>query len=423
MWLVLKPYGQDVFGTARTEWDEDGQYMMFSDNRSPEPHKIILAEMQELACDSVKEVSRAIVKLLPVKYAFPSIDIGALKDRPGHGTSLFRQPANKPLFDKLTSEFYDAFIADGTHKASLRKRVTRFQRLEQMVLEALLVAIALTCGIPPRIFQLVDMVYSGSEGHKRNLSLMKKSLTLSCSKSKALNRTHHAGVWVLPDELTILVLFILGVLRAASIRMLEALQLQVPIELQQRIFVFTQAKTSKYCSWQSVFASNVLRTTTEATIGLALGPVRLRQIMTAIYRRHFPSLITTKSSQEKVTASFANRQADHTDGTSDCYYGLDLGATSGILISDAALDNCLEVSKTWHAALGMLPASRQFFTTIGRMEIAQRTQHQHIALEQARWWICRNYHASQSDRQVSRFIAKQVIKDAPFLEFLTSVSI
>src|SRR5260221_14081691 len=71
-----------------------------------------------------------------------------------------------------------------------------------------------------------------------------------------------------------------------------------------------------------------------------------------------PSNLNRSSYQANLRTSVANRQADHTQQTSNLHYRVSLGPSSTLNLSDADVDRFIEVSEAWQAILDLVPGSR-----------------------------------------------------------------
>ncbi|KAF8874663.1 hypothetical protein BD779DRAFT_1678632 [Infundibulicybe gibba] len=219
---------------------------------------------------------------------------------------------------------------------------------------------------------------------------MKNLAIIGWPKSKTHTRTHQACLWAFPPHVSETLLLYLGIIRPVSIKLCNALGQQPRHSLDTHIFVSNSPpKPGDKDGWSPEFTTMVLRTlsTKHSDISLPLDSARLRQIMTAIFRKHFPRLALTPS---KAT-SYVDMQGDHTGTTSDRNYGIHLGPVTGLHISDTAVDVYLEISQVWHATLGLMPVNHHFVESLQKLEMYRINVNKITALNHTRWLVCHDY--------------------------------
>ncbi len=380
LWLIIHPYSTQVNGNTRTIWMDQGHTLLYSDPGCQRPFRIKLTSflvMVRQLVDNVKDLYRS---FLPPGYEPPTMNISDLTDNGSLGQSIFEQPTNHAIFTPLADAFYNAAIADSTRSCQ------EFHHQEQKLLQALLAAVSVTVGIPPRAFQLAGMLYKASKVncHKRSLYIKKGVVILGWARaSKSLKSVYQASFWALPGDLGKIILNYLGIIRPASIKLLQSESMDVPDSLNTHIFAFTKGPKLKSSAWPSTHISTILKAATGSKIGLETSPARLRQLMTAVFRKHFPAFIQATPFQTLI------HYAGHAIQTPKNMFHVFFG--SKVSVSDESVSHHIMVSQVWQGVLGMLPNKCGFFASIRGPSERQIRDNQASALDQARWLVYRSF--------------------------------
>jgi hypothetical protein len=246
---------------------------------------------------------------------------------------------------------------------------------------------------------------------------MKGRLIFGWPRSKAFSRAVQAALWSLPPELGQIITVYLGVLRPVALKIAEDALLEPSPDSKHMVFANTISVGARADCWSSDYICGVLKARTAEPIGLSLGPQRLRQILSAIFRKHLPILIdpTIRSSyQANLRTSVANRQADHTQQTSNFHYGVSLGPSSSLNLPDADVDRFIEVSEAWQAILDLVPGSRNFLDCLHGVPQYKESVYRDFAYERVRGLVCKNYNLG-GDCTSSRKTAVSLLSSLRFV--------
>ena len=377
VWLMIHPYAAQVKGSTRIEWSDYGHTLSYSDPGCQKPFQIGLSSFIVMVQQLVANARDLYTSFLPRGYEPPSIDISILRDNGSLGQSLFEQESNRAIFTPFIENFYNAVLSEA------QRTRQEFHSQEQKLLQAIMVVVSMAIGVPPRAFQLAGMLYKADENscYKRNLYIKKGVLVLGWARSKSFKSMYQASLWALPADLGELVLHYLGIIRPASIKLLQTTNVDVHEDLYTSIFVFSRSPKSKRCIWSTTHVNSILKAATGPKINLELSLPRLRQLMTAIYRKHFPALIQVTTFKTLISYGGGhptNANIFHNFG-------------SRISISDESVSRYIEVSQVWQGALRMLPNRCGIFASIKGLSDRQKRGNHAFALDQARWMIRRSF--------------------------------
>ena len=429
VWLIIWLYAINAITKTQTQWDDKGHELTFSDSRCA-PHRIHLNNLRALARSLVTDTQKHLEELvptdIPISELLGAVDLRSLRDDPASQCSFLEQ--NNEIFEPLVEKVLLSLTslnqakplrrrkptAEGKYHSNLLK--TWFHK-EQRLLQSILCAYLFTCGIPPRGFQVAESRLTSSKAGKRNIFVMKGYLVFGWPRSKAFSRTVQAALWALPPAFGQIVTVYLGVLRPVALRMAEDAGLNPSLDAKQMVFANTIPVGQRAGVWSSDYISRVLRSQTEKPIGLPLGPQRLRQIMSAVFRKHLSTLIdpTAQSSyQAHIRTSHANRQAGHTQLTSNLHYGVSFGPLSSLNLSDADVDQFIEVSQAWQAILGLMPGSRRILDLLYAVPQFKKSIYTEFAYERACVLLCKHYKLG-GDPKASGEAAKSLLSSLPFV--------
>ena len=134
--------------------------------------------------------------------------------------------------------------------------------------------------------------------------------------------------------------------------------------------------------WSTTHVNSILKAATGPKFNLELSLPRLRQLMTAIYRKHFPAFI--QATPFKTLIAYGGGHPTHVNVCHN-FFG------SRVSISDESVSRYIEVSQVLQGALRMLPNRCGIFASIKGQSDRQIRSNQAFALDQARWMISRSF--------------------------------
>jgi hypothetical protein len=248
-------------------------------------------------------------------------------DDPASDSSIFEQ--NEHIFSPHVAQISDSLLSDGESHGLKGENGVKFKRCqawlnkEQKLAQHLLGAYYLSAGIPPRAFQAADLRHESSSSGRRHLLTFKDRVVIGWPKSKSFNRSTQAALWALPLELGKFFLLYYGVLRPVATRIAEAASIPVNPVAKTTLFVKTILAQQPSSRTQTTYINGILKSLTVNELGLGLGAARLRQVITAIYRKHLTDLIDPVTRPQASTVELgASRTLHLTDQQIDLFFNV-----------------------------------------------------------------------------------------------------
>lgn len=382
-------------------------------------HKIKFLDMKALTKSLITQGKEKLLLLLPSKLDPKELNIqeSDLKDNMAFTESIFEQ--NVTLFNPLEDKVFDQLIAEWEERHQLRKqkgeavmlrKVQEWLDEEEKLIECILGGISLSSGIPARGFQMSDFLYTSSKEGKRNLFIYKSNVVLGFPKSKAFSRTIQDSLWALPPGLSQTVLLYLGIIRPVSIRLINMLH-RKPSYLAKTHFFVTARRSLQSVSNRSYKINTVVQLQTHSALGLRLSMGMLRQLITAIFRKHLSDMIDLVDSS---MTSIVNQQADHSQHTAN-HYGQNSGSLTGLTLSDSEIDKFIESSHAWQALLGIRSPGQKMQERLLKIPaVCLMEGNKMIAMDQVRSALCHEYGIGGPCWETSRTKARDMLRMRPF---------
>jgi hypothetical protein len=379
--------------------DELGLVFTYS-TRRVNSQPIEFSNLKELVTSLMIGVNERLEELLPSDLTLDDFRVqeSALNDNMAFTDSIFTQ--NKDVFGPLADKVFDQLTRSGEGRYKLKrvkgnssgtlcpkKAQTWFDK-EKELLEQILGAISLSIGIPPRGFQMANLRYTSSETGKRNLFICKSNVILGFPLSKLYSRTIQEALWALPPGLSKSVLLYLGVIRPVSLQLADQLRWKRNPLSKTHIFAAVPSERETRASWDGSKLNTIVKSQTFSTLDIALSLSTLRQVITAIFRKHLNELI---DSVDMARTSIANQSADHTQRTAN-NYGQNAGSLTGLSMSDTEIDQFMEVSHSWQALMGIRAPGQKLQERLHKVPALHLRDGNLIkAMERARHMVCRKY--------------------------------
>ncbi|KAH9919259.1 uncharacterized protein B0H18DRAFT_652790 [Fomitopsis serialis] len=372
-----------------------------------------------------------------------TIDPTSFLDSPNF-TSRFR-----PLEDSGIANLWNAIHAgrgdsayddDDVRDDSADRDTTlrNFLKEDYIFLQLLSTTALLTCGNPPRGFQLAEMRYRAYQGSLRNLYLMSHAAVLCCPRAKGVAGATQASLWALTHQTSQVLIVYLSIVRPIITRLLK--DRGFPCEVLQTHLFVTSSLSNKalvHASW------------TTADLNVALGKVlldsgakfkisvhNLRQLIPSIVARHLPQLAQDNNYLQGSRSSVFNSMAGHTNQTAAVNYGINQATQhTGFNISSVIGEQHLIISQVWlrqllqrinHCSLFLqawqsfmcvadLPAELQdMFPRSSEAELRRR---QWMALDRARILVYTQYlRGMQGDAALIKQEIGRLLSTHPFMQ-------
>ncbi|KIJ93936.1 hypothetical protein K443DRAFT_125433 [Laccaria amethystina LaAM-08-1] len=293
--------------------------------------------------------------------------------------SIFEQEENKGLFKGLVRKFMAALMDPEEECYRLRKPrsenrqkdvpMQHWFNAEHELLEAILGGIVLGMGIPARAFQIKGFCYASFSTAERmcNMFICKHNVVIGFPKSKHYSRMIQEALWALPPGLSQTLLLYFSVIRPVSIQLMKEVVLQKPHSWSAS-YVFAPSHSPVW-SLEKIIAA--IKSQTHFGLQIKLSIREIRQLNTAIFRKHLPSLIEPT---DLTRTSTANKQADHTGGY-----------MMGVDIPDTEVNSFLNVSHAWQALLGIRSSGQSIQALLHKLPGKElQDGNQRITMDQVR---------------------------------------
>ena len=418
-WMLVWPLALKVMSPTQIMPDEAGLVFTYS-TRRVSGHKIEFADLKNLTKSFMTKGKQELLELLPSKLDAEELNVreSDLKDNMAFTESIFEQ--NATVFDPLVDKVFEWLREEGEERYPVTKQKGRtalrdmwldWLEKEEELVESILGGVSLSSGIPGRGIQMADFRHASSKEGKRNLFICKSNVVIGFTKSKSFNRTIQEALWALPPGLSQIVLIYLGIIRPVSIRLMGLLCQKSNYLSRTHIFVTAQSANSS-ASARSQRINAFIQSQTLSALKVRLSVSTLRQLITAIFRKHLSDLIDPVNS---TTTSIVNRQADHTQKTAD-HYGQNAGSMTGLMLSDTEIDQFMESSHGWQALLGIISPGQKMQERLYKIPaVCLREGNQMIAMDRVRSGLCRKYGIGGPCWETSQTKAGDMLRMKPFM--------
>ncbi|PPQ71435.1 hypothetical protein CVT26_011132 [Gymnopilus dilepis] len=427
-WLVVWKLAVREMSSTQVHPDQPGLVFVYRSLHCPD-HRIALHDIKLLATSFIDRARAHFVKLLPSGLdpeAFVAPALSDLRDNLQKTTSIFGQ--NEDKFAPLRMMLYNALMDEKEEKFRITQSssnsrifneagIDRWQGQENVVAEEIMGGLVWTMGMPGRAFQIAALCFGSSRDGKRNVFKIKGHLVIGWPKAKSFNHRSQASLWALLPELADLILLMFGVVRPVSLQLTEYLRRKPSIHATTHMFVTPPTKTGggvQLC-WSSARIDRLLKSRSSAFLGIDLSAAKLRQLVTAIYRKHFPDIINRGT----TTTSAANVQAGHTQSTFDMNYGLIVGPLFNLTLTDNTVDQFMDVSHCWQALLGLLhpdpKTQERLHNSLYKTPLGAADENRAIALDIIRSLVCTEYKLGGACSEENQEKAQSILAAKPFL--------
>ncbi|KAG2116146.1 hypothetical protein DEU56DRAFT_919324 [Suillus clintonianus] len=324
--------------TARTEhrdygstFSADGQAVNVPDSTSTF-HVVKFNQLGSIARDVINNFTTTIQSVLPSHCGTLYEEFSTLEitDDLGCRQSIFQQQKNQPLLQPLVQTLYDQLVAANKGRAGLgvirrngtvdEKAIKKLLDREQNILSLFNMAFHLSCGVPPRPFQLKSFQYDldADTGRERNLFIVWGVLALANPAAKQLGIGVQECLWAFPSSLMTPVLFYFGVLRPVFSKLLGLLRSNAK-EHSIYIFVHTIPKRKKAGNlWNGTDVNASLQKYMHS-LPITLTGTLLHNLTTGMLRKFLPSL----TELDNLPNCLLDQQAQHSRQTGNTHYGQD----------------------------------------------------------------------------------------------------
>ncbi|KAG1785473.1 uncharacterized protein HD556DRAFT_1450695 [Suillus plorans] len=410
----------------RTEYgfifSDDGQSVMIPDARGVF-HCVQYLELGSLTRQLIHQFSSAVQTILSDTHRWLYNDFSQLQltDDLGRRESIFHQPANEPQLQPMIKVAYDQLVGPAGHRSSVfnskgsinTKAVQNLMEKEQDLLCLLNASFQLSCGVPPRSFQLKSLRhhYDPITGAQRNLFMVWGALTLANPAAKQRGETNKECLWALPSSLVTPLLFYLGVLRPAFCNILRLVRGSVP-EHETYIFVHAYSKHDSGFFWSGPDVNASLRKRSSA-LPVSLSSTLLRNLTTGMLRKFFPSL----TELHNLPDSLLDQQAQHHRRTGNTHYGRDFDLPRSLSMTIDRARGYITTSRALQAIYGLGTLDEGSLRALSNSHFFASRAYELVAFKEARFQILSLYSGPADGRP----LVQETLNKTPYMALVGDV--
>ena len=373
-----------------------------------------------IAQDAISQTIGSIMKALPRPHhsLFEDFDWTRLKDSLFDFDSLFLQSENTtmlaPMINTILDTLRQSFCRTGP-VCNITLAAQSWLKQDETILSSLCCAVMLTCGVPPRDFQLAELRYHHDykTGETRNVYIVGGSLCLANPIAKQRDKARQGCLWALPFSLAKPITFYLGVLRPVIIAVMQDLKLPSPFHATH-IFVHTIPSNldgeNNIYQWGGSRVNNAIRKWTNQS-PIQLDSRFLRDVLTLVLKIFVPHLLES----DDTLPDLIDLQGQHTKATSAVHYGRNFQIPPSLEITTETAVLYIIASKSLHWICGLgSPATTTSEAIESNYSFSAR-KNASSALETARRLVMLYYQVGpQRASDENRSIVDDVLKHRPY---------
>ncbi|KAG2337879.1 hypothetical protein BDR05DRAFT_1004675 [Suillus weaverae] len=390
----------------------DGQCLTIQDgNQQPKT----LQFLQLATCVQIlfRQLESKILLTIPIDlhHLYHKFEAGAFTDNLIEPKSIFKQEGNARIL---------AQTIDVVQAGILTPRVTRtvdkkaaHQRLEQWddIMPLIIAVFCLTCGVPPRGFQIHSMLFDHCPitDKARNLFIIDGLPALGNPVAKQRDKGVQECLWLFPQALARPFLFYLGVIRPIIQILLKDLGYNAAY---QDTHIFTHAIPQRRPDLPQLWnGSDVNKALQQATTSLPiqLTCAMLRHIITAVFRQHFPDLWDHNG---PFGSSMADSQAAQ---TGPLRYGQVYSIPPALGMTLQQAKRYITISQMLQTTYGLRRIDEAWQDTLIRSHLFATRKHLDYAFSVARWTVMQQYRLYGKASEI-KMTAQNVLKDTPYIK-------
>lgn len=325
---------------------------------------ITLAQLRQMVHTNQEELERRLQDLLP-----PSFPLSDAMDLPWDTLQASQSEKQsfldckdawdlwlKSVVEKVTAAYLASHGASATSFNHILDKDREFQKV-------LIAVIMANTGVPPRCSALRAFAYRSALNYLLNLHAMMGSLTIMGGQQKMDTRwdggVRDFVVRALPPAAGKMLIVYLAVCRQAlaEVMRLRGWHQHCWEAYKSKLFATYRIKaeigrsSQPDGSWNMVDIISAWHGCSEPHLGVKLSMVDMRQLITGIYREHFPTLLYGP----KVEDTAVTLQGDHNAKTTEKHYGRNHEHRGGISEFDA--QSFIRASQTYQALMQTAPVS------------------------------------------------------------------
>lgn len=381
-------------------------------------HQINLVDIGNEARRIVLEAEALIYQCLPegtrgMFTSFPALS--QLSDDLNDPVSIFRQSGNTTLLEPTINTVGQSLLQSLTSENAMHT----WLRHNEDLLSLFLVAVALTCGIPPRGFQFASLQFDrcSETGASRGLFLIDGCLAIGKPAAKQSGRSRQEScLWFLPPALASCLAFYLAVLRPVVIKVRTRVRKEVDHQ-DTCIFCRSIPRIAGAHSWSGDEISQMVQHHTK-NLNINLSIALLRQLYTAFFRQYFPGLCDPGAQED----SLVDRQGQHRFYTGQRHYGQLIGnvpRSLGIDLTEARKLGAM--SQLLHIVFGLRPPDEHWRPFLEDAHFLPHAKHARHALDTARLLVLYEYGIlSRGTGPPAAIRARKILLAHPYFRLVSS---
>jgi len=325
--------------------------------------------------------------------------------------SIFDIASNHCFLEPLRIDLYQSFQEQLTAGRITTKDI--FDN-SQKFLAAFVCCFFVTTAVPPRSFQLADFRYATDGNSCRNFRLVDQRHGVFVNpKASATGICHdlaasltNDSLWLLPPQMTKMLLLFLGVFRPVEIALAEDEFPKVSLK-EMHFYVFSSpGRRSKSLVWSAENVDCCLK----SGDGLKMEGYAHRLVYSAIIRQYLGNLL--KEIDQGIVLDF---QSQHSPRTAVGHYAVEhLQQTTGIHYT--AHEKQMVIAQEMHALCSLVkPVKSATAQAISGSITSEVQRHEHYAFLSARHLILQKYQIASLPAQHVAIKSRLLCWTAPFL--------
>ncbi|KAG2063450.1 hypothetical protein BDR04DRAFT_1163692 [Suillus decipiens] len=386
----------------------DGQCLTIQDGNQ-QPKTLRFLQLATCAQILFRQLDSNILLTIPsnLHHLYHGFEAGAFTDNLIEPKSIFKQEGNTGILARVISVVQASILTPGVPVD--KKAAHQWLKQWDDIMPLIIAVFCLTCGIPPRGFQIHSMTFDHCPitDKARNLFIIDGLPALGNPVAKQRDKGIQECLWLFPQALARPFLFYLGVIRPIIQILLKDLGYNAAY---QDTHIFTRAIPQRRPDLPQFWnGSDVNKALQQATTSLPiqLTCAMLRHIITAVFRQHFPNLW-----DDPFGSSMTDSRAAQ---TGPLRYGEVYSIPPALGMTLEQAKRYITISQILQTTYGLRPLDDAWQGTLIRSHLFATRKHLDYAFSVARWTVMQQYGLCGEASGI-KTTAQNVIKDAPYIK-------
>ncbi|KAG1864563.1 hypothetical protein C8R48DRAFT_773078 [Suillus tomentosus] len=410
--------GREAFRECRKfgfSFSADGQCLNIQDT-NPQPKTIAFSQLATCVQILFRQLDSRILLTIPsdLHHLYHGFEADKFTDNLVEPKSIFKQEANTQILARIIAEVQAGILRPGM---TIDEKAAH-QQLKQWddIVPLIIAAFCLTCGVPPRGFQIHSMLFDHCPitDKDRNLFIIDGLPALGNPVAKQRDKGVQECLWLFPQALARPFLFYLGVLRPTIQILLKDLGYNAAY---QGTHIFTRAipqcRPDLSQFWNGSDVNQALQQAT-TSLPIQLTCAMLRHIIIAVFRQHFPDLWDRDG---LFGSSMTDRQASQ---SGPLHYGQVYSIPPALGMTLQQAKRYITISQMLQTTYGLRPVDEAWKDLLIGSHLFATSKHLDYAFSVARWTVMQQYGLCGKASEV-KIMAQNVLKGAPYIKNHTAI--